>query len=283
MPVWIITESTLARGLVLGDIILSMKTGLTKTAKGHFLNIENLTCKYKSTDNLSLDCVSLNVSEAEIVALLGSSGSGKTTLLKCINQLIRPVSGTISINGKKVWSSTCPNKIDSQSMVGMIFQEFALIERLSALDNVLIGCLSRVSKLASAFNIFPKSEQDFAMHCLEKVNLNQYAHQRVNRLSGGQRQRVAIARVLAQKPRIILADEPVSSLDPHLSQQILELLITTCQQEHMTLITSLHSPNFAKEFTERSIGLREGKLIFDECSDQLLEDEVNSIYRNSNS
>ncbi|MBN1813575.1 MAG: ATP-binding cassette domain-containing protein, partial [Anaerolineae bacterium] len=221
---------------------------------------------------------SLSVSEGERVAILGPSGAGKTTLLKCINQLVRPLSGRVMLGGRKIWAPSARPDPEHQRIIGMVFQEYALVERLSALDNVLIGCLGRVSRFLSVFGIYPRAEKDIAWHCLEKVELGDKALCRVDALSGGERQRVAIARVLAQRPRVVLADEPVSNLDPPLCHHAMELLVEICQQECRTLIVSLHALDLVREFTTRVVGLQSGRLIFDGGVSSVTRDVINTIY-----
>jgi phosphonate transport system ATP-binding protein len=239
---------------------------------------DDLSCQYAKGVRMALQHVTLSISEGERVALLGPSGAGKTTLLKCIDQLIRPVSGRIVIGGREVWSPSVRSEPRQQRMVGMIFQEYALVERLSALDNVLVGCLGRVAGFPSFLGIYPSVERNFAWHCLQMVELGDKASRRVDTLSGGERQRVAIARVLAQRPRIVLADEPVSNLDPPLRRHAMRLLVETCQRESMTLIVSLHTLELVREFASRTIGLRDGRVVFDSDVGSITEDVVNTIY-----
>jgi phosphonate transport system ATP-binding protein len=242
------------------------------------LVIQNLSCRYRSTNNLVLRGIDLCIPKGEQVALLGASGAGKSTLMKCISQLIRPAEGRIVLEGREIWSLKARSSSENHHSIGMIFQEFALIERLTALENVLIGCLGRVAVLPSVLGIYPKQEKAFAIACLEQVGMDRDADQKVQDLSGGQRQRVAIARVLAQRPKVILADEPVSNLDPPLRRRTMQLLTDICLRERISLLVSLHFPDLVAEFTTRTIGLRDGQIIFDRVSDYLTKDDLSHIY-----
>jgi phosphonate transport system ATP-binding protein len=250
----------------------------TKADPSYALTVEDLCCCYGRQDSTVLDGIGLVIGEGERVGLLGPSGAGKTTLLKCINQLIRPVSGRVLVGDQEIWSADQRSEPVQQRLIGMIFQDYALSERQSALDNVLVGCLGRTATLPSLLGLYPREQREFAWHCLEKVGLADHALHRADELSGGERQRVAIARVLAQKPRIVLADEPVSSLDPPLQRRAMELLVTICQQENMTLLASMHALDLVKAFTQRALGLQKGCLIFDGGTDALTGDLIEAIY-----
>lgn len=248
------------------------------TDTGYALTVEALSCRYATNHGPVLEDIDLTISEGEKVAILGASGAGKTTLLKCINQLVRPQSGRILVGDTEIWSPSARPEPAHQCVIGMIFQEYALVESLSALDNVLIGCLGRVPRLRSIFGIYPEAEREIAWSCLEQVGLEEKGLRRVDGLSGGERQRVAIARVLAQRPRIVLADEPVSNLDPPLRHHAMELLVRICQQEERTLIASLHALDLVGDFATRIVGLRDSRVIFDGDADAATDDVIEMIY-----
>lgn len=244
-----------------------------------FLEVRDLSYIYKNNRHASLYGINLQMKEGEHAALLGSSGAGKTTLMKCISLLNKPQSGQVKIDNYQIWPTlTIHNDNTSKSQIAMIFQEYALSEKLSAIDNVLIGCLGRVPRFPSYWGYYPKEEKEFAFHCLHKVNLTNEAYQMVSQLSGGQRQRVAIARALAQRPRLVLADEPVSNLDPPLRWKIMILLKKLCEEEKITLLASLHFLDLVEEFTNRVIGIKKGRIIYCENTEKLTNDDIENIY-----
>lgn len=242
------------------------------------LTVHNLSICYKDGRKSILSDINFHAYEGEKIALLGSSGSGKTTFMKCLNQLIRPRSGQIFIGKKEVWSPNAKIDKHANNITAMIFQEYGLCENLSALDNVLIGSLGRISLIPSVLGIYPKNEIEYAYYWLEKVNLSKKAEFPVSQLSGGERQRVAIARALTQKPKIIFADEPVANLDPPLRFRIMKLLFELCDQEKITLITSLHFMDLVKEFSSRVIGLKGGKIFFSSSTEYIDFNDIDSIY-----
>ena len=217
--------------------------------------------------------------EGEMLALVGASGSGKSTLLRNINGLHLADKGTVSIFDAPLQSQ---GKYHSRirrirSQIGFIFQQFNLVSRLTVLENVLIGNLSQISLSRSLFRQFSKKEKTQALAALERVGILEQAYQRASTLSGGQQQRVAIARCLVQGARIILADEPIASLDPESARKVMELL---CQlnDEGITVITSLHQVQMVRRYFKRAIALRDGKVMFDGAVNDLNEQKLTSIY-----
>ncbi len=225
----------------------------------------------------ALSGIDIEIKEGGFVVILGPSGAGKSTLLRCINRLVEPTTGKIFLNGEEITSLDKKRLRKIRQKIGMIFQQFNLIRRLSVLQNVLCGRLGYVSTFRSLFYSFPKEDVQLALECLGRVGLKDFAAKRADTLSGGQQQRVAIARVLAQRPKIILADEPVASLDPRTARMIMDLLKKINREEKITVIVNLHVVELAKEYADRIIGLAKGKVIFDGAPSSL-DKHVKKIY-----
>ena len=227
----------------------------------------------------ALQPTSLAFGKGEFVVLLGASGAGKSTLLRCLNLLRKPDTGNIEVTGL---GSLQSRKVLQQHrrQTGMIFQQHQLIGRHSALQNVLMGRLGYHSTLRSLFPLSAQ-EQAIGLHGLERVGLLHKALTRVDQLSGGQQQRVGIARALAQQPHLILADEPVASLDPATAQSVLTLLHDICKKDRLTAIVSLHQVNLARMFADRIVGLRQGQVVFDGTAAQLTEEAQSALYAKS--
>jgi phosphonate transport system ATP-binding protein len=212
---------------------------------------------------VGLDGVSLDVGAGEFVAVIGSSGAGKSTLLRCLNGLVTPTAGAVSINGLPVTGASREGLRSARASVGFVFQQFNLQRRLSVLDNVLVGTLSRVDPWRSLLGRFPGGEGERARRTLRRVGLAGLEGRRADTLSGGQQQRVAIARALAQGPRVLLADEPMSSLDPASSRSLMELLRDINREDGLTVIASLHVLDLALTYGQRIVGLRAGRVVHD--------------------
>lgn len=236
---------------------------------------------------LVLKDLSLKFYPGEFTTILGLSGSGKSTFLRCINRLVEPTDGEILVPGGLIGKENAPIDVSALSQrqlriwrqrVGMIFQQFNLVKRLSVLDNVLSGCLGEQNAFSSALRIFPVQAKELALRNLERVGLLDQAYQRADTLSGGQQQRVAIARALMQKPQIILADEPVASLDPRLSVTILDILKRIAQEDNIAVLISLHTLELAKSYSHRIIGLQDGNVVFDGPPEKLGQTEIDLIY-----
>ena len=240
------------------------------------LVIERLVKDYPGNVR-ALDDVSLTVPDGEFVVLIGLSGSGKSTLLRCINRLVEPTSGRILLDDVDITAARAANLRAIRRNIGMIFQQFNLVRRSSVLTNVLTGRLGYVSPWQSVMNHF--GEEDFrrALINLERVGLRERAHQRADRLSGGQQQRVGIARALMQEPRIMLADEPVASLDPATSHSVLKYL-QQINREGMTVICSLHFLSLARTYGTRVIALKAGRLMFDGLPSEIDDQRFRTIY-----
>ncbi|MEO0759806.1 MAG: phosphonate ABC transporter ATP-binding protein [Cyanobacteria bacterium J06648_16] len=230
--------------------------------------------------NVALDRVSFSAKEGEMLALVGASGSGKSTLLRNINGLQVSDSGSIHIFGSVLQAN---GKLHSQvrrmrSQVGFIFQQFNLVNRLTVLENVLVGNLANVSPLRSFLHNFSQAEKIKALAALERVGILNQAYKRASALSGGQQQRVAIARCLMQGAKIILADEPIASLDPESARKVMELLIELNEEQGITVLTSLHQVQMVRSYFKRSVALRDGKVCFDGPTIDLDDDRLSRIY-----
>ena len=238
------------------------------------LEINNLKKTFEN-GSPALKGVDLKINKGEFVSILGPSGSGKTTLLRTINGLETSSSGEIYFDNKKVDHN---NFLEVQKKTGMIFQEFNLVNNLSAINNVLTGLLNSSNKFLSLFYLFSKKQKIEALRSLETVGLLEKSHNRSDELSGGQRQRVGIARAIIKKPLLLLADEPVASLDPKSSNLILSLLKKINQEFGTTILCNLHQVDLAKKYSDRVVGLMDGKIIFDEKSVNINEVYLKKIY-----
>jgi phosphonate transport system ATP-binding protein len=224
----------------------------------------------------ALTDVSLEARPGEFVAILGPSGAGKTTLLRGVNGLVEPSGGEITLAGKVV---TKKNLGEIRKSVGMIFQDFNLVGNLSAINNVLTGLLDATRILSSVFYMFGKEEKLRALECLDRVGILAKAYSRADHLSGGQQQRVGIARAIVKQPVLLLADEPVASLDPLIAFNILSLLKDISTSQGITVVCNLHQVEFALKFADRIVGLAAGKVVMDEPIESIDEAYIRSIYR----
>lgn len=230
--------------------------------------IDDLTHAYKPGVPI-LRGVTLHVREGEIVGLIGLSGAGKSTLLRCINGLVRPTGGSCRVLGEEVSALPERRKRLLRRRIGMIFQEFNLMERLSALTNVLIGRLGYTPTLRSCLHLFPREDVALARECLAQVGLGGTDARRVRDLSGGQKQRVAIARTMAQGARVVLADEATANLDVLTKDDVMGLLVGLARDRGVTLVLSMHDLPLAKRYCTRIVGLKRGRLTFDAAPDAL--------------
>ena len=238
------------------------------------IEISHLGKEYTGTK--ALKNVNLAITPGEFVVLLGPSGAGKSTLLRCINGLVKPTAGEVIVQGVPVHETKQLESV--RSKVGMIFQQFNLVKRLTVLENVLCGRLAHTNVFTSCLKLFAQEDIDYALQCLKRVGLEHKAYQRADQLSGGQQQRVGIARALAQCPAIVLADEPVASLDPKSAERVLDILQAINRQDKITVVVSLHNIELATKYAERIVGLREGAIVFDQPAAMLTESDVEQIY-----
>ncbi len=241
------------------------------------LVINNLVKEYTPGKPV-LSGISLEIEAEDITAIIGPSGTGKSTLIRCINRLVDPTSGDIQFMDQNLATLGGRALRNARRHIGMVFQEYNLLERLSVMENVLSGRLGYVSPIRAWLRKFSSEDIDKAFDLLEQVGMAQFADQRADALSGGQRQRVAIARALMQSPNILLADEPTSSLDPKTSVEILELMTEQARKRHIPVMINIHDVSLAKRFADRIVGMSSGKVIFDGPPDQLENDHLKAIY-----
>jgi phosphonate transport system ATP-binding protein len=241
------------------------------------LTIENLTKVYESGLK-ALDNVSFTVRDGEFVAIIGLSGAGKSTLMRCVNRLVEPTAGRVLFNGLDITAAPPEELRNIRRQIGMIFQQFNLVKRSSVLNNVLSGRLGYVNPWLSLLHRFPKTEMERAMANLEKVGIADKAYQRVDTLSGGQQQRVGIARALMQEPTLMLADEPVSSLDPATSHSVLKYLEQINKEDGITVLCNLHFLDLARRYAARIIALKDGHLVFDGLPKEIDRARFKEIY-----
>lgn len=238
------------------------------------LKLENISVLYDGRV-LAVDDVSLEVKQGEFVGVIGSSGSGKSTLLKAINLLVRPSQGKVYVDDVEITGMNPAQLKNIRKSIGFIFQDYNLIERSTVIDNVLIGRLGYKSPFKSLLGIFSNDDYERAEKALSQVGLSEKMFVKAHELSGGQKQRVAIAKTLCQRPRVILADEPVSSLDITTSQNVMDYFKKVNEKKNMTIIINLHDVNLAKKYCERIIALKKGRVVFDgrpgELDDGILE------------
>ena len=241
------------------------------------LEIAGLTKTYRTGDK-ALSDVSFSIPRGQVAALIGPSGAGKSTLIRCVNRLVEPSAGSIRLAGTELTGLSSRALRRQRRRIGMIFQEFALVERLTVMENVLSGRLGYVSFWQSFTRRFPAGDIRRAWQLLDRVGLMDHADKRADALSGGQRQRVGIARALAQEPELLLVDEPTASLDPRTSRQIMRLLIEICAESGLPAIVNIHDVPLAQQFMQRIIGLRAGRVVFDGPPSDLTETVLTSIY-----
>jgi len=241
------------------------------------LKVEHLTKLYPNGTQALKD-VSFEVQDGEFLAVIGLSGSGKSTLLRCINRLIEPTSGKILWNGTDITAARSSDLRNIRRQIGMVFQQFNLVKRSSVLTNVLSGRLGYVPPYHSLFNHFSRDDRQRALDNLEQMGLGEKAYVRADSLSGGQQQRVGIARALMQDPKLVLADEPVASLDPVLAHSILKYLEQMNRERNITVLCSLHFLDLVHRYATRAIALKDGELVFEGLPNQIDDAQFKAIY-----
>jgi phosphonate transport system ATP-binding protein len=251
-----------------------------KAWEGIMVKMANLRKQFNGCEVL---CgINLRLRKGEAVALIGPSGSGKTTLIRTINGFVVPDTGTVSVGGQEIKYRDPESLRQARKKIGMIYQLFNLVERISVETNVMTGALGRLDRglalLSSTLGFFAKREREKAKELLSFVGLEDKAGERVDRLSGGQKQRVAIARALMQEPELLLADEPIANLDPKASRKIMELLLRVNEEKKITLITVLHHLDSVRDHFDRVIALKDGAICFDAHTRNLTEHRVHDIY-----
>ena len=241
------------------------------------LKLENLTKRY-NTGDLALQGIDLSIPNGQVLALIGPSGAGKSTLIRCINRLVEPTNGSAILNEVNLTKLSSRALRKSRRKMGMIFQEYALVERLTVMENVLSGRLGYVGFWKSFLRKFPKKDVNEAFRLLDRVGLLEMADKRADELSGGQRQRVGICRALIQDPDLLLVDEPTASLDPKTSRQIMRLINELCQERGLTAIINIHDVLLAQMFSQRIVGLALGNIVYDGSPEGLTPEVLTKIY-----
>jgi phosphonate transport system ATP-binding protein len=241
------------------------------------LSITDLAKVYP-TGTRALNGVDLTVNEPQVVAIIGSSGAGKSTLIRCVNRLVEPTGGRVVLNDLDVTKLPRHGLRKARRRMGMIFQEYNLVERLTVMENVLSGRLGYVSFWRAYWRRYPPEDVSMAFELLERVGLHDYVNTRADALSGGQRQRVGIARALMQRPDLLLVDEPTASLDPKTSRQIMRLLCQLAHEKGTPALVNIHDVGLAQAFADRIVGLSDGKVAFDGAPDKLTAAVLTEIY-----
>ena len=241
------------------------------------LTLKNLSKSYVVGKPVLRD-VSLEIAASGITAIIGASGTGKSTLIRCVNRLVEPTSGAILFEGADLARLSGKELRHARRHIGMVFQEYNLVERLTVMENLLSGRLGYVSAWRAWRRKFPPEDIRRAFELLDVVGLTGFAHQRADALSGGQRQRVGIARAVMQEPKLLLADEPTSSLDPKTSVEIMDLLVDVARSRGIPVLVNMHDVDLARRFADRIIGMREGRVVFDGPPAELTDAMLTTIY-----
>ena len=243
------------------------------------LKVENLNLTYQKGGPQVLFDISFSVSKSDFYAIIGPSGAGKSSLIRCINKLADANSGNVLFKGENITKLSGKKLRSVRRKIGMIFQEFNLIDRMSVIDNILTGRLGYMNTFTSLFRMFDKKDISRAIALIEKVGLADFANKRVDQLSGGQRQRVGIARALMQEPEIMLVDEPTSSLDPKIAIEMMELIKGIAEELKIPVLCNIHNIDLAKQFANRILGLQDGKKKFDDTTDKLTHEVLQDLYK----
>lgn len=241
------------------------------------MSIENLNKEYSKGKSVLKD-VNFNIRQGELLSIIGPSGAGKSTLLRSINRMIEPTSGKITFNDKNITNVKGKELRKMRTNIGMIFQHYNLVDRLSVFENVLHGTLGYKNSLQGIFSLYSESEKEEALDIITELGIQDHIYKRCDELSGGQKQRVGIARALVQKPKIILCDEPIASLDPSASRTIMEHLRKICNEKGITVIVNLHQVDVAKNYSDRIIGLNSGEVVFNGHPTDIDKTVIQSIY-----
>ena len=242
--------------------------------------VKDLTKSYDGTVE-AIKNISLTIEKGEFTVIFGPSGVGKSTLLRCLNYLVKPTSGDVIIEGQRVGDLSTAKLLGLRSRVGMIFQDFNLVNRMSVLSNVMCGRLHGLSVLRALTYSFAQADHEAAVHALRRAGLDdvELYNRRADTLSGGQRQRVGIARMLVQNPKVILADEPVASLDMKMQHIIMRLVSDIAAKDDITVVMSLHHLDLAKQYASRIIGMSDGQVAFDGPPESLSDDIIDKVFK----
>ena len=242
------------------------------------LEVKDLCASYSSSGPEILKGISFDVAENDFLAIIGPSGAGKSTLIRCINRLVEPTSGQIYFHGQDITKLSLRGLRNIRRGIGMIFQEFNLIDRMSVMDNLLSGRLGFTGNMRTLFKAFKRQDIDSALKLLERVGLSDQVDKRADELSGGQRQRVGIARALMQNPKLLLLDEPTSSLDPKISREIMNLVKEMAFELKVPCLCNIHDVQLAMDFCNKIIGIQEGTKMFEGTPESLNKEKLQEIY-----
>lgn len=241
------------------------------------LTLSGVGKRYPTGDRALTD-IELTLPKGQVMALIGPSGAGKSTLIRCVNRLVEPTQGSIRLEGTELTKLSGQKLRQARRSMGMIFQEYALVDRLTVMENVLSGQLGYVGFWRSVLRRYPQEAVVEAFRLLERVGLPHAIDKRADALSGGQRQRVGIARALLQSPKLLLVDEPTASLDPKTSRQIMRLIRELCAERDLAAIINIHDVALAQQFADRIVGLRAGQIVFDGLPSELTSEMLTTIY-----
>ncbi|MCM3398199.1 phosphonate ABC transporter ATP-binding protein [Oceanobacillus profundus] len=241
------------------------------------LKVEGLGKSY-TADKQILKNIHFEIKAGELVSIIGPSGAGKSTMLRCINRMVEFNEGKIMFNKHDVGSLNKKELRNLRANIGMVFQHYNLVPRLTVIENVLHGRFGYKTTLQGLLGKYTEAEKEQAFHLLEKLGIHEHAYKRCDQLSGGQQQRVGICRALIQEPKLILCDEPIASLDPNSSKVIMDLLKSISTEMGITCLVNLHQVDVAQRYSDRIIGLNKGEIVFTGTSHELYEEQINKIY-----
>lgn len=244
----------------------------------NILELKNVSKTYVGNDAPSLQHVEFSVKEGEIIGVIGPSGAGKSTLLRCINRLVEPSEGEIYLENKEITKMNHKQMKYARRRVGMIFQNYNLVGRLTVMQNVMHGRLGYMSTADAIFGNYSEVDKRHALELLDMTGLREFCYHKANDLSGGQKQRVGIVRALMQEPCILLCDEPIASLDPASARVVMELIRDLCREKKIACIVNLHQVDVAMEYTDRIIGMNKGRIVYNGSSKQLGGEDLEKIY-----
>lgn len=241
------------------------------------LEIKNLFKTYDGEKNI-LEGIDLEFKKSELISIVGSSGAGKTTFLRCLNRMVSPTSGEILFNNENIVEANKEKIKKIRTKIGMVFQHYNIVKQLTVIENVLHGKLGQMNVIKGILGLYSEDDKKEAFRLLEELGLRGYEYKKCGNLSGGQKQRVGIARALIQNPDLILCDEPIASLDPQSAKVIMDILKNISKEKGITCVANLHQVDVALKYSDRIIGLKNGKVLFDGRPSELTEEIIHEIY-----